>query len=94
LAPQKKFPIFKINFKSLTFFSELRQATTTLAVSLAKRAKKDVNKMTTEENVKQLKKLNRQINEIISELKKSCLEIKVKQHVSDKIELSVFKRII
>ena len=66
----------------------------TLAVSLAKRAKKDVNKMTTEENVKQLKKLNRQINEIISELKKSCLEIKVKQHVSDKIELSVFKRII
>lgn len=50
--------------------------------------------MTTEENVKQLRKLNRQINEIISELKKSCLEIQVKQHVSDKIELSVFKRII
>jgi hypothetical protein len=61
---------------------------------LAKRAKKDVNKMTTEENVKQLNKLNRQINEIISELKKSCLEVKVKQLVSDKIELSVFKRIV
>jgi len=61
---------------------------------LAKRTKKDVNKMTTEENVKQLKKLNRQINEVIAELKKSCLEIKVKQHLSDKIELSVFKRII
>ena len=37
LAPQKKFPIFKINFKSLTFFSELRQATTTLSVSLLDR---------------------------------------------------------
>ena len=49
--------------------------------------------MTTEESVKQLKKLNRQINEIISELKQSCLEVKVKQYVSDKIELSVFKRI-
>ena len=66
----------------------------TLAVSLAKRIKKDVNKMTTEENVKQLRKLNRQINEIISELKQDCLEVKVKQHVSDKIELSVFKRIV
>ncbi|WP_396160763.1 hypothetical protein [Flavobacterium sp.] len=50
--------------------------------------------MTTEENVKQLRKLNRQINEIISELKQDCLEVKVKQHVSDKIELSVFKRIV
>ncbi len=50
--------------------------------------------MITEENVKQLRKLNRQINEIISELKQDFLEVKVKQHVSDKIELSVFKRII
>jgi hypothetical protein len=55
---------------------------------------KNVKKMITEENVKQLRKLNRQINEIISELKQDFLEVKVKQHVSDKIELSVFKRII
>lgn len=50
--------------------------------------------MSTEENIKKLKKLNRQINEIISELKKDCLNITVKQHLSDKIELAVFKRII
>lgn len=50
--------------------------------------------MTTEENIKKLKKLNRQINEIIEELKKDCLEITVKQHFSNKIELAVFKRII
>lgn len=46
--------------------------------------------MDTKENIEKLKKLNRQINEIISELKKDCLNITVKQHPSDKIELSVF----
>ena len=55
---------------------------------------KTENTMTTEENIKKLKKLNRQINEIIEELKKDCLEITVKQHFSNKIELAVFKRII
>ena len=43
---------------------------------------------------KRAKKLNLQINKIISELKKSCLKLKVKQNFSDKIELSVFNRII
>ena len=46
------------------------------------------------EKINLLKKLNREINEVICELKQNCLEVKVQQFMNDKIELSVFKRII
>ncbi len=74
-----------------TFYSAPSQSRFPLCLIVETDVIKTENTMTTEENIK---KLNRQINEIIEELKKDCLEITVKQHFSNKIELAVFKRII